>query len=201
MSFCALPRAKSWQFHSPVSPDPLNARSLRSLGFPKSPALKNPRSANVEGHSRPSTCKPLSLYKLGLLCATSYNAYSVVGMIDKVDRRRVLLTTPSNLPWWRNFLSQMSGGHLSGGDVRLPWRHGDRLSRLSTRPRCLRDSGHTKKLVKSHCHTDARQDATRCSFSLRVINRWNSLSQEIVDALSVNAFKRLLESLRQKKMG
>ena len=38
-------------------------------------------------------------------------------------------------------------------------------------------------------------------FSLRVINRWNSLSQEIVDAPSVNAFKRHLESVRQKKMG
>ena len=50
MSFCAPPRAKSWRqtlkFHSPVSPDPVNARSLRSLGFPKSPPLKNPRSAN-----------------------------------------------------------------------------------------------------------------------------------------------------------
>jgi len=57
--------------------------------------------------------------------------------------------------------------------------------------------GHTKKLVKSHCHIDARL----CFFSLQVINRWNSLSQEIVDALSVNAFKRHLESLRQKKMG
>jgi len=44
--------------------------------------------------------------------------------------------------------------------------------------------GHTKKLVKSHCHTDARL----CFFSLRVINCWNSLSQEIVDAPSVNAF-------------
>jgi len=40
MSFCAHPRAKSWQFHSPVSPDPLDARSLRSLGFPKSPPSK-----------------------------------------------------------------------------------------------------------------------------------------------------------------
>ena len=54
-----------------------------------------------------------------------------------------------------------------------------------------------KKLVKSHCHTDARL----CFFSLRVINRWNSLSQEIVDAPSVNAFKRHLESVRQNKMG
>jgi len=56
--------------------------------------------------------------------------------------------------------------------------------------------GHTKKLVKSHCHTDAR-----LCFLLRVINRWNSLSQEILDAPSVNAFKRHLESVRQKKMG
>ena len=56
--------------------------------------------------------------------------------------------------------------------------------------------GHTKKLVKSHCHTDTRL----CFFSLSVINRWNSLSQETVDAPSVNAFKRHLESVRQKKM-
>jgi len=40
MTFCVPPRAKSWQFHSPVSPDSLNARSLRSLGFPKSLPLK-----------------------------------------------------------------------------------------------------------------------------------------------------------------
>jgi len=38
--------------------------------------------------------------------------------------------------------------------------------------------GHTKKLVKSHCRTNARL----CIFSLRVINRFYSLSQEIVDA-------------------
>jgi len=50
-------------------------------------------------------------------------------------------------------------------------------------------------VVKSHCHTDARV----CFFSLRVVNHGNSLSQEIVDAPSVNAFKRHLESLRQKK--
>ena len=28
------------KFHSPISPDPLSARSLRSLGFPKSPPYK-----------------------------------------------------------------------------------------------------------------------------------------------------------------
>jgi len=41
MSFCAHHRAKSWRqtlkFHSPASPDPLNAYLL---GFPKSPPLK-----------------------------------------------------------------------------------------------------------------------------------------------------------------
>ena len=57
--------------------------------------------------------------------------------------------------------------------------------------------GHINKLVKSHCRTDARM----CFFSLRVINCWNSLSQEIVNAPSVNAFKRHLKSQRQKKMG
>ena len=30
------------KFHSPVSPDPITARSLRSLGFTKSPPLKIP---------------------------------------------------------------------------------------------------------------------------------------------------------------
>ena len=63
-------------------------------------------------------------------------------------------------------------------------------------PDCYTDSctrGHTKKLVKSHCRTNARL----CIFSLRVINRFYSLSQEIVDAVapSVNAFKRHLQSL------
>jgi len=56
---------------------------------------------------------------------------------------------------------------------------------------------HDKKLMKSHCHTDFRL----YFFSARVINRWNSLTQAIVDATSVNAFKRHLDDLRQNKMG
>ena len=48
MSFCAPPRAKSWRqtlkCHSPVSPDPLNARLLDRV--PKVTPSKNPRSAN-----------------------------------------------------------------------------------------------------------------------------------------------------------
>ena len=38
-------------------------------------------------------------------------------------------------------------------------------------------------------------------FSLRVVNRWNSLSQDAVDATTVNGFKRSLNILRQQRMG
>ena len=48
------------------------------------------------------------------------------------------------------------------------------------------------KLLKNHCHCEARLQF----FSQRVINRWNSLSQEDVDATSVNAFKGRLERSR-----
>ena len=34
------PNSQTLKFHSPANPDPLNARSLRSLRFPKSPPLK-----------------------------------------------------------------------------------------------------------------------------------------------------------------
>ena len=44
---CLRPNSLALKCHSPVSPDPLNARSLRSLVFPKSPPLKDPRSANA----------------------------------------------------------------------------------------------------------------------------------------------------------
>jgi len=54
--------------------------------------------------------------------------------------------------------------------------------------------GHTWKLLKNHCHCEARLQF----FSQRVINRWNSLSQEDVDETSVNAFKRRLERWRRR---
>ena len=44
--YCYACDSQTLKFHSPISPDPLNARSLRSLGFPKSPPLKTPRSDN-----------------------------------------------------------------------------------------------------------------------------------------------------------
>ena len=56
--------------------------------------------------------------------------------------------------------------------------------------------GHNWKLLKSHCHCEARLQF----FSQRVINRWNSLSQEDVDATSVNVFKGRLERRRRLQM-
>jgi len=43
--------------------------------------------------------------------------------------------------------------------------------------------GHSMKLVKSHCHTDLRL----YFFSHRVVSHWNTLSQEIASAPSVNS--------------
>jgi len=57
--------------------------------------------------------------------------------------------------------------------------------------------GHSWKLMKAHCRTDTRL----YFFSSRVLNRWNSLSQETVVACSVNAFKRQLEKIRISRMG
>jgi len=53
------------------------------------------------------------------------------------------------------------------------------------------------KMVKRHCNTDSRL----YFFSNRVVSRWNTLSQDIVSAPSVNSFKIHLNILRQKKMG
>ena len=52
-------------------------------------------------------------------------------------------------------------------------------------PQHVPTRGHSWKLIKPHSSTDAR----RFFFSVRVINKWNSLPQEAVDASSVNMFK------------
>jgi len=52
--------------------------------------------------------------------------------------------------------------------------------------------GHTWKLAKAHSNTDIRLHF----FSSRVLNRWNSLSQEAVDSTSLNMFKSHLDQLR-----
>jgi len=57
--------------------------------------------------------------------------------------------------------------------------------------------GHTCKLVK----TRRTIDITKYFFSSKVINRWNLLDQQTVDAPSINAFKSRLCYIRDSRMG
>ena len=56
--------------------------------------------------------------------------------------------------------------------------------------------GHSWKLVKDCCRCDCRLHF----FSQRQINRWNSLSQDDVDAATVNSLKNRLEIRRKRQM-
>jgi len=49
--------------------------------------------------------------------------------------------------------------------------------------------GHSLKLFKRRCRTTVRQNF----FSLRVVNEWNKLPQDVVEASSVNMFKNRLD--------
>jgi len=49
--------------------------------------------------------------------------------------------------------------------------------------------GHTFKLFKQRCRTTIRAN----SFSMRVVDEWNALPQEVVDATSVISFKNRLD--------
>jgi len=59
-----------------------------------------------------------------------------------------------------------------------------------------RTRGHSVKLSKPHCHKDIRN-----FFSLRVINRWNSLPDEVVLSSSINYFKSHLQRIRETTIG
>jgi len=54
--------------------------------------------------------------------------------------------------------------------------------------KCYKYRGHTIKSEKLGCIRNSR----KLFFSHSVVGRWNSLDQEMVDALSVNDFKRRL---------
>ena len=49
--------------------------------------------------------------------------------------------------------------------------------------------GHTLKLFKQRCRTTIHAN----SFSMRVVDKWNALLQEVVDATSVNCFRNRLD--------
>jgi ribonuclease P/MRP protein subunit RPP40 len=53
--------------------------------------------------------------------------------------------------------------------------------------------GHTMKLFRKRCRTTMRAN----SFSMRVVDEWNALPQEVVDATSVNCFKNRLDLLNE----
>jgi len=57
--------------------------------------------------------------------------------------------------------------------------------------------GHSVKLRKPHCYKDIR----KYFFSLRVINRWNSLPDEVVLSSSINSFKSHLQRIREAGTG
>ena len=56
-----------------------------------------------------------------------------------------------------------------------------------------RTRGHCYKLVKTRSRLDIRKNF----FSQRVINVWNSLPSEVVEAESVNAFKNRYDKFKQ----
>jgi len=57
--------------------------------------------------------------------------------------------------------------------------------------------GHSMKIYKPRCCTDLRKN----SFSLRVIDDWNSLPKSVVSASSVNDFKNKLDKFWNTDMG
>ena len=64
---------------------------------------------------------------------------------------------------------------------------------------CIADSltGHSKKICKVRFNIDVR----KYFFSNRVIDKWNNLDQDTVDAPSLNSFKNILNKIRSTRMG
>ena len=60
-----------------------------------------------------------------------------------------------------------------------------------------RTRGHKYTLYKKACCRDVRAHF----FSGRVVNRWNRLTEEVVDVGSINGFKRGLERVRRQEIG
>ena len=60
-----------------------------------------------------------------------------------------------------------------------------------------RTRGHSLTLAKHRTDKDLRH----YFFNERVVNRWNQLDQDTVEASSLNSFKNHLAKLRRKKMG
>jgi len=54
--------------------------------------------------------------------------------------------------------------------------------------------GHSMKLMKRDCNSQIRGNV----FGLRVVNAWNSLPQDVIDATTVNCFKGRYDSFNAR---
>ena len=72
-----------------------------------------------------------------------------------------------------------------------------RFEEIFTKCKTERTRGHTAKLIKNRCNTDLR----KFFFSERVVDRWNSMDQQCIEAKSINAFKNNLTRIRNTRMG
>ena len=59
-----------------------------------------------------------------------------------------------------------------------------------------RTRGHTAKIKKNRCRTDLRKHF----FSESVVNKWNSLKEETIQARTINSFNRHLDKERSTRM-
>ena len=65
------------------------------------------------------------------------------------------------------------------------------LGNENLRPRCYRQDCHSRRLKKERVQTRQRRN----HFRHRTVNRWNSLTEEVVSAPSLNSFKSRLDEL------
>jgi len=57
--------------------------------------------------------------------------------------------------------------------------------------------GYSAKLTKNRCRLDLRRHFN----SERVVSRWNSLEQQVIDAATLNTFKSSLDRIRKTPIG
>jgi hypothetical protein len=65
------------------------------------------------------------------------------------------------------------------------------------RVECTRTRGHSMKLYKERVN----KDVCKFSFGNRVIDQWNNLPQEVINAKSINSFKNRVDNYLSKNLG
>ena len=68
----------------------------------------------------------------------------------------------------------------------MEYRH---FFEIAVTDRSHKTRGHNLKIIKVGCKYDIRKKF----FSQRVVDAWNGLSQDVVDAVTVNSFKNRLD--------